>query len=61
MMMRRTSVTLVLAGSAFLLAGCNRGRDESNAPLATYAAPATVQAQELTLYVDGMTGRQGIT
>ena len=56
-MIRRTSVALVLV----LLAGCNRGREESNAPPDSIGAPATMNTQQITLFVDGMTGRQGIT
>jgi hypothetical protein len=60
-MIRRTSMTLVLAGSAFLLAGCNRAKEEGAAPAVTPEAAPVVQTQQVTLYVEGMTGRQGIT
>ena len=57
-MFRQMRVALVLAGSAFLLAGCGRG----NPPLAadkTATAPADMQ--RITLHVKDMTERQALT
>jgi ABC-type glycerol-3-phosphate transport system substrate-binding protein len=55
-MFRRRSVAVALAGSAFLLAACGgRSAPEKGKPAAA-SAPA-----EVTLHVDGMTERQGLT
>jgi hypothetical protein len=60
-MIRRTSVTLVLTCLALQLAGCNRVKEEGAAPATTNAAAAATKTEQVTFYVEGMTGRQGIT
>jgi hypothetical protein len=63
-MVGRTSVTWVLAASAFWLSACGRAPEsEKSAPPDTSATaqPAPPAVQQITLHVPGMIDRQGIT
>ena len=55
-------VMIVLAGSAFLLAGCGRGNEQpSEAPPDTPATVPAASTQRITLHVKDMVERQGLT
>jgi hypothetical protein len=61
-MIKRHCVRFMLGCSVFLLAGCGRSdAPRENAPPAGETPALKGPAQQITLHVEGMTERQGIT
>jgi hypothetical protein len=59
--MKRRCTLIVLAGSAFVLAGCGRGPETPTNNNAAEPASSSANTQRITLHVKNMVERQGIT